>query len=278
MLFADNNKENCHVFKRMLEHMGANVTLFSDATQSFGQLLEAQATNDPFRIAIIEHNIPEIGGIELGINIRRDARFDNLKLLIFSSVGQKGDAAIFTHAGFNAYLNKLSSYEALRAMLSAMLDHTAGQSIITQHSIEEALQSSEDHSLTFDATVLLVEDILPNQIVAKKFLSQMGVKVDIANDGQEAIDAFNANTYDLIFMDCRMPLMDGFEATEVIRKLEKEQGKATLPIIALTANASSDDRISCEQAGMNDVVTKPYKRADLSNCLQLWLPPARVSA
>jgi CheY-like chemotaxis protein len=157
-------------------------------------------------------------------------------------------------------------------MLSTMLDHRTGDAIITQHSIQEAEQSSGDEVLSFDASVLLVEDITPNQTVAKKFLSQMGVEVDVANDGQGAIDAFNSHSYDLIFMDCRMPVMDGYEATAIIRKLEKEKGKTPLPIIALTANASSNDRILCEQVGMNDVVTKPYKRADLSNCLQQWLP------
>jgi PAS domain S-box-containing protein len=276
MLFVDDNKEHRRIFKRMLEHMGASVTILPDATQALEQLQAAQQTDDPFKIAILDHNIPDIGGIGLGINIRRDARLDNIKLLIVSSAGQRGDAAIFTRAGFNAYLNKLSRYETLRAMLSAMLSHSTGDAIITQHSIEEAKKSGEDESPTFKASILLVEDIQPNQMVAKKFLSQMGAKVDIANDGQEAIDAFNSKTYDLIFMDCRMPVMDGYEATETIRKLEKKWNRTPVPIIALTANASSDDRILYEQVGMNDVVTKPYRRADLSNCLQQWLPRARV--
>lgn len=272
MLFVDDNKEHRRIFKRMLEHMGAKVTALPDATRTLDLLLEARQTDDPFRIAILDHNIADTGGIGLGINIRRDSRLDSLKLLIFSSLGQRGDAATFTRAGFNAYLNKLSSYDTLRAMLSTMLDHCTGDAIITQHSIQEAKQSNGDEVLTFDASVLLVEDITPNQTVAKKFLAQMGVKVDVANDGQGAIDAFNSSSYDLIFMDCRMPVMDGYEATTIIRKLEKETDKTPLPIIALTANASSDDRRLCEQVGMNDVVTKPYKRTDLSSCLQQWLP------
>ncbi len=278
MLFADDNNENGRIFKRMLEHMGAKVTLSTDAEQTREYLLDACLAEDPYRIAIIDHNIPEIGGIELGINIRRESRLDNLKLLIISSVGQKGDAALYTRAGFNAYLNKISGYDTLRAMLSAMLDHVPGHAIITQHSIEEALHSTEGESIAFKASVLLVEDIMPNQLVAKKFLNQMGVEVDVASDGLKAIEAYKTNSYDLVFMDCRMPSMDGFEATEIIRKLEQENGVTKVPIIALTANASSDDRLLCEQAGMDDVVTKPYKRADLSNCLQLWLPQCRESA
>ncbi|MCP4432650.1 MAG: response regulator [Gammaproteobacteria bacterium] len=278
MLFVDDNKENRRIFKRMLEHMGADVTILSDASETIEQLHAARQANDPYKIAIVDNNLPGIGGIELGINIRRDTRLGDLKLLIFSSVGQKGDAAIFARAGFNAYLNKLSCYETLRAMLSAMLDHTSDQSIITQHSIEEARQSNEDEIQTFKASVLLVEDIAPNQLVAKKFLSKLGVEVDVASDGQEAVDAFHSNIYDLIFMDCRMPVMDGYEATRKIRKLEKEGDKMPIPIIALTANASSDDRVLCKQVGMNDVVTKPYRRDDITNCLLQWLPFAQVSA
>jgi CheY-like chemotaxis protein len=75
-------------------------------------------------------------------------------------------------------------------------------------------------------------------------------------------------------MDCRMPKMDGYEATKAIRTLEQESNKTPVPIIALTANASSDDRLLCEQAGMNDMVTKPFKRTDLPDCLQQWLPSA----
>ncbi len=90
-------------------------------------------------------------------------------------------------------------------------------------------------------------------------------------DGQQAVDAYNSKPYDLIFMDCRMPVMDGYEATRAIRKLEQESDKKAMPIIALTANATNDDKILCQQAGMDDVVTKPYKRDELSSCLEQWL-------
>ena len=100
----------------------------------------------------------------------------------------------------------------------------------------------------------------------------MGLEVDIANDGLEAIEAFKSSHYDLIFMDCRMPVMDGYEATRSIRQLEQGNSKKPVPVIALTANASNDDKLLCEQAGMDDVITKPFKHTDLSDCLRTWLP------
>ena len=124
-------------------------------------------------------------------------------------------------------------------------------------------------SSTYDARILLVEDIPANQLIARKMLQKMGLTVELAKNGQQAIDRFEENQYDLILMDCRMPEVDGYEATVEIRKREK--GGIRIPIIALTANASEEDRLLCRQSGMDDVVTKPFRRIDLQNCMQRWL-------
>ena len=132
--------------------------------------------------------------------------------------------------------------------------------------------NASELNLTRPVRILLVEDTLPNQRIARKFLQEMGISVDVANNGEEAVAAFKHNGYDLVFMDCRMPVMDGYEATRLIRKQELDnKHKHPVPIIALTANASKADRQLCEQCGMNDVLTKPYKRAELSACVQRWL-------
>ena len=100
-------------------------------------------------------------------------------------------------------------------------------------------------------------------------LSAMGLQVDIANDGQEAIDCFDQQTYDLIFMDCLMPNVDGYQATEMIRQKEGDAKRTT--IVALTANASTDDKKRCKDAGMDEVVTKPFRKSDLVDCLSRYL-------
>ena len=157
-------------------------------------------------------------------------------------------------------------------MLSMMLLHKPGQPIITQHSIEESLQSAQSNDQLFQANVLLVEDMLPNQIIARKILSKIGAEVDIAGNGQEAVELFQQRNYDLVLMDCRMPIMDGYQATEIMRRQEAQQAAGRhVPIIALTANSSKEERELCIEAGMDDVVTKPFKQADIANCLQRWL-------
>ncbi|MFT7688940.1 MAG: signal transduction histidine kinase/DNA-binding response OmpR family regulator [Candidatus Azotimanducaceae bacterium] len=272
ILFLDDFETNCMIFKRLLEHMGAKATIMSDPTKVEALLLEAAKSKTPFEIAIIDHNMPQLSGMELGLKIRKHDSLSDLKLLIFSPVGQKGDAALFSSVGFNGYLNKPSSYVTLREILSTLLTHTTGNPIVTVHTIEDAIYTNAFKPQSFSGSILIVEDNLINQIIAKKFLVKMGLAVDIANNGQEAVKAHNTNNYDLIFMDCLMPLMNGYEATKIIRKIEQEKNMTPVPIIALTANVSSNDRILCGGSGMNAVVIKPFKRSDLSEVLTEWLP------
>ena len=164
--------------------------------------------------------------------------------------------------------------KAVECILPAMLQHRRGQPLITQHSIEDSLQSLHHSERMFAANILLVEDILPNQVIAQKILTKLGLSVDVANNGKEAVSLFQQQDYDLVFMDCRMPVMDGYQATEVMRDYEIEKpDRRRVPIIALTANSSREERELCLGAGMDDVVTKPFKQADLANCLQRWQRP-----
>ncbi len=134
-----------------------------------------------------------------------------------------------------------------------------------------SLPSTEEGERTFDAAILLVEDNDVNQLVARKMLEKMGCTVDIANNGHEAVEQFDKKDYDLIFMDCQMPEMDGFEATEAIRK--KENGEDKITIVALTANALQGDKEKCLAAGMNDYISKPVSKESLHAVLTEHLSP-----
>ena len=145
----------------------------------------------------------------------------------------------------------------------------------------DVLEQSEDLNIkkskdepTFEAlnlNILIVEDVIPNQIIAKKFVESFNCKVKLASNGQQAVDYWKNERFDFIFMDCRMPVMDGYDATRKIREIEAGQNNIEpVPIIALTANASEEDRQSCQQAGMNDVVTKPFKKEMLYQSLKKW--------
>jgi CheY-like chemotaxis protein len=116
-----------------------------------------------------------------------------------------------------------------------------------------------------ELSILVVDDIRMNQVIINQMLKKLSITPDMANNGLEAIKAFNSANYDLVFMDCRMPEMDGFEATAYLR----EQAY-TLPIIALTAGTTLEEREKCIQCGMDDILTKPYTAKDLKLMLEKW--------
>lgn len=131
----------------------------------------------------------------------------------------------------------------------------------------------------FKAKVLVAEDYPANQLVVQRFLEDLGCEVILVNNGFEAMKAFKNQHFDLIFMDCQMPFMDGYQATEEIRRHEQDQqtGRA-IPIVALTAHALAEDEAKCKAAGMDAWVTKPFTRQDLSKTLLNWLPPELIIA
>jgi CheY-like chemotaxis protein len=122
------------------------------------------------------------------------------------------------------------------------------------------------------ARVLVVEDELINQMVSRQVLQKMSIEVTVVENGQQAIDAVVSDRFDLVLMDCQMPVMDGYAATRSIRANEQARGIARLPIIAFTAHAMRGDREVCIDAGMDDYLSKPFEIIDLQNILQQWLP------
>jgi len=118
--------------------------------------------------------------------------------------------------------------------------------------------------------ILLAEDNIFNQKVTLAMLKKLGFQADVAKNGQEVLDKMEQNNYAIIFMDCEMPVMDGFVATEKIREMEKTKGQPTMPIVAMTAHSSLEDRQRCEQSGMNDYIAKPFKIDALQEVLSHW--------
>jgi CheY-like chemotaxis protein len=119
--------------------------------------------------------------------------------------------------------------------------------------------------------ILLVEDNIVNQRVASSMMLKLGYSVDIADNGRIALDKVHKQRYDLIFMDCQMPVLDGFAATHQIRRMEKKQSAHPVPIIAMTANAMEGDREQCLEVGMNDYLSKPVRINTLKTCIEKWI-------
>ena len=119
-------------------------------------------------------------------------------------------------------------------------------------------------------SVLLVEDNHTNQDVGRAMLEALGCRVDVASNGYEVLDRLGSARYDIIFMDCQMPLMDGLEATRSVRERENRQGCLKAVIVALTADGSDEDRLRCLDAGMDDHMSKPFRMQDLSDMIEKW--------
>ena len=225
----------------------------------------------PFDLAILDMHMPGMDGLALGHAIREDATLDHTRLVLLTSLGRRGDAKLARAAGFSGYLTKpvrkAQLYDCLRLVMGQAPAASerdgaerAEKPLITRHQVEE---------LHAQVKLLVVDDNLVNQKVAVKMLEKLGYRVDVAGNGNEALAALTRHHYNLVFMDCQMPELDGFETTRMIRA--HEQPGTHLPIIAMTANAMEGDREHCLSSGMDDFVSKPVKSQDLKNVLTQWL-------
>jgi len=195
---------------------------------------------------------------------------DNTRILILTSVGERGDARRFKELGCAAYLTKpVRQSQLLDALAETLVDPDTedrseqkdrGAGIITRHSLGEDAVGK--------ARLLVAEDNLVNQKVAMRILEKAGHRVDVANNGIEAVAALKNASYDMVFMDIQMPEMDGYAATAEIRKMASEFSE--LPVIAMTAHAMKGDREKCIAAGMDDYISKPVKPKGLLEMVQRW--------
>lgn len=188
-----------------------------------------------------------------------------------SSVGRQGEATEMTRIGFAGYLTKPIRQAQLSECLGMLMGGFAFRSssslpqkrgIVERHIVEE--------SGTHVARILLAEDNVINQKVARHILKTLGCKADVVADGYEAVRALELINYDLVLMDCQMPEMDGFEATAVIRDPTSNVCNHNVPIIAMTANAMKGDREKCLEAGMDDYLSKPVKKEELAGIIDKW--------
>jgi two-component system, sensor histidine kinase and response regulator len=189
------------------------------------------------------------------------------------TVGHKGDAHRLLGAGFRGFLVKPVPGDVLtdvaRRVIAQPMDQTS--EMITRHSLKESEAADNDGDPARHARILVVEDNRVNQKVLQHFLSQKGCSVDTAANGLEAVQLSGQIPYDLIFMDCRMPEMDGLEATRVIRDRERQRAEKATPIVGLTAHALSHSHLECLSVGMNGYLTKPFKRDLLWQEVIRWI-------
>lgn len=274
LLFLDQSKETAKAMLPLFDYLGIQSMILHDKVHVIPQLNSAEEAGQPFQIVFLDQPKYASDGIVLGQAIRSLPQLSGVRLVALTSLGHRGDAAYFSKSGFDAYLNKpLISTTVVKVIRSLLEQYEISEEIITRYSVENEIESRMD-AHQFKGRVLLVEDVPANRKVASTMLRKLGVQVDIAENGLHALIQWKTGEYDLIFMDCRMPEMDGYQATRIIRQQEK--GKI-VPIIALTANVTPRDRQRCMLAGMNDIVTKPFSKADLANALKRWIGNALIA-
>lgn len=272
-LILDDNPVNARRVSEFLSYLGHDAE-YACCTEEAGSLLASQ--NSPYDYVFIDEKIP-------GFNVS-----DTLEFLKDAGLGSS--AKIIVMGGHETF-NKVDFYKAqhVDAILSKPIKNkeivlllqrfenggSESGEVITRYTLEGSSISEADRLACFDDTkILLVEDNLVNQEVFLGMMSSMKCSVHIASSGQDAIRMIKNDDFDIIFMDCQMPVMDGFEATKNIREQEKRKNI----IVALTANASKADREKCLAAGMDDYLSKPFSMLDLEVIMMKWLSPGRDMA
>ena len=272
-LIVDDNATNRRVLRLQLARLGIEARSVDCASAALKELTEASDRDQRFDLAVLDHMMPECDGLELARQIRADGRFQTLRLVLLTSaqaVRAGGDIAAL---GFSAYLIKPVSNRELQETLDRVMSAQSSQWHGSTQSI--VLAAPKAHSLTV-GHVLLADDNRVNQKVALGALQRLGLTVDVANNGEEAVAAWAAGIFDLILMDCQMPVMDGYQAAREIRSRETRANR--VPIIALTADAMKGTEQLCRESGMDDYLTKPIDRDRLSEVVNRYLSPSAAPA
>jgi PAS domain S-box-containing protein len=272
-LIVDDNATNREILTKRMTSWGMRPTGVKDGPGALQDLFRALDENDPFRIAVIDMQMPGMDGEALGRAIKADARLSDTRMVMLTSLGTRGDARRFQEIGFAAYATKPIRHQELKVVLSLTLAERAGaqptpQPIVTRHTARETLNRFAGRK----ARILLAEDNFTNQQVALGILKKLGLRADAVANGAEALKSLETVPYDLVLMDVQMPEMDGYEATQQIRNPQSAVTNHGIPIIAMTAHAMQGDRERCLEAGMNDYVTKPVSPQALAEALDKWLP------
>lgn len=273
ILVVTNNVTNRTLVTTLLNQWDCHCETAADGKSSLTLLQQAVQRKDPFSLVLMDQNIPDMDGRELGSRIKGDPLLKTTLLVMLTAAGQRGDAAALKQIGFDGYLAKpvraKQFHDCIALVLGRNVDAPESdslrkpQGIITRHTVAEFTENR--------IRILLAEDNVINQKVAQSMLSKLGYKTDVVANGLEALRALEMIDYDLVLMDCRMPEMDGLEATAKIRDNATRVQNHGVPIIAMTANAMNSDRDACFAAGMNDFLTKPVRKEALAEVLNKWI-------
>ncbi len=271
VLIVDDNATNRKILMHQVSSWGLYAEEAENGILGLIKLREAVENDQPFDLAILDLMMPDMNGFELADFIKKDELISDVKLILMPSFGERGHAKTARKKGIEAYLIKpvrqsdlfdCISTLAVDVMTEIKAEDEPPIQLITQHSLKENKRGEQ-------LTILIAEDNVVNQKVAKQQIERLGFRTHIVSNGLEALEVIKHREFSLILMDCQMPVMDGYEATTKIRDFEK--GKKRIPVIAMTANAMQGEREKCIEAGMDDYIAKPVKVENLSQVINHWI-------
>ena len=273
VLGVDDHAVNRTILEAQLTAWGMQIECVADGATALSSLRAAHAEGRPYALAILDYQMPGMDGRELAETIMADPALARTRLIMLSSVSQRGHGTAAQRAGIAAMLTKPVRQSHLFSCLLSVMGATERPALPSPGAGRWAEAQAPLH-----ARVLVVEDNVVNQKVAVRLLEKLGCRVDVAANGLEAVELLAELAYDLVFMDCQMPEMDGFEATRTIRQREASSGHH-VPIIAMTANAMQGDSEQCLAAGMDDYLSKPVSFEALAAAARKWatVSPQRPS-
>ncbi|MCK6412723.1 MAG: response regulator [Azonexus sp.] len=271
ILVVDDRDTDRTVLRRYLNSWGIDHACVAHARAALATIDEAIAAKRPFSAALIDYRMPEIDGLQLADAIRSGPAGRSMRLVLMTAYDQRELSAPALAAGFSACLSKPLHQSELFNTLFGSETPAEASSGNNEESAVSACNLRE--AVTQGRLVLLAEDNPTNQKVAELQLRKIGYRTHIVGNGLLAAQTFNTLPFAALLMDCQMPVMDGFEATALIRRIEQEEGLPRMPIIAMTANAMQGDREHCLAVGMDDYVSKPINTEHLAAALQRWSCP-----
>jgi two-component system, sensor histidine kinase and response regulator len=267
ILIVDDNSTNLSILHRELNSRGIPADSADGAGTALDLLRSARSAQAPYALALLDMDMPGMNGIQLARAIKSDPALRQTRLMMLSSLGDLCDKESAEHAGIECYLRKPVAPARIFSAIESLLAPLAREGVCPQPGVPGPAPA-------LAADILLVEDNPVNQDVAVAMLESAGCNVVVANNGVEALDALEQRIFDLILMDCQMPVMDGYMATREIRAREQNRGGDAAPakIIAITAHAMQRELEACLNCGMDDVLCKPFNQGQLLQKLEAWLP------
>jgi len=277
VLIVDDNATSRQILRHQIGAWKMQRGSAAGGHEALKLLREAVAAGAPYDVALLDVQMPEMDGMTLARAIKDDPAIASTRLIILTALGHLFTKAELNAAGIDAYLVKPVKQERLFATLIDVAGGPKAESALSEISCAEELRPAPDALLR----VLVAEDNPVNQKIAVSQLKKLGCTVEVVANGLEVLEALPRAIFDLVFMDCQMPEMDGYEATRAVRLREADTAhpcpwRVPAKIIAMTANAMQGDREKCLAAGMDDYISKPMRRADLQAMLDRWRPLLQI--